>query len=106
MGIDYSGVGGIGIKLTDEMVSLAVRNGLFTDEEWEEDPLGCMEEFGIEYDSAGNDFCDDSTYYLLVEGKTLNDINSNSTKFIDSLKIAGIEISKNELLVISDIHIY
>ena len=35
MSIDYDGVGGIGIKITNKMFEAFEKNGIFTDEAWE-----------------------------------------------------------------------
>ena len=53
MGVDYDGVGGIGIEFTDEMAEKFSDKGLFTVEEWDDDPNDCMERIGILYCEAG-----------------------------------------------------
>ena len=102
MGIDYDGVGGIGIKVTDEIVETLIENKAFTEEEWEEDPYECCEDLDVEYAIAGNLMHDSGDMYLLVEGNTLDDINLNKDKFIEALDKVGVKITSKDLLVISE----
>ena len=43
MGIDYDGVGGIGIELTEELVQRFIAAEYFTEEEWQDDYEDCLE---------------------------------------------------------------
>ncbi|MCK5606739.1 hypothetical protein KAR91_32855 [Candidatus Pacearchaeota archaeon] len=106
MGIDYESVGGIGIELTSERVDLIIEKGFFTEDAWDEDSYECVEEIGLLYGEGGNSYSRDTTYYLLVEGKTLKEINGNATAFVKRLDEIGIKMSIGELEVIDDYRVY
>lgn len=106
MGIDYDSIGGIGIELTYERVDLIIKKGLFTEDEWDSDSYECVEGIGLSYGLGGNSYSGDETYYLLVEGKNLRDINGNAAKFIKRLDEVGIKMSIGELEVIDDYRVY
>jgi hypothetical protein len=110
MGIDYDGVGGIGIELTEELVQRFIAAEYFTEEEWQDDYEDCLEtigkKFNISFTSAGNFYSGDIVHYLLVDGENLKEINENSKTFIEKLKIVGIELSEESLKVISDYKVW
>jgi len=108
MRVNYSGVGGIGIKVDDEIISKLIVNKKFTKEDWEDDPENCLNGLGISYKVAGGIYSneDEEYYYLLVPGNNLNDINSNIGEFITKLESMGIDITSSDLLVISDCRIH
>ena len=106
MGIDYDGVGGIGIEVTDKIINKLIEKKVFTSEEWEDDECGCIESVGMLYQQAGNSYSGDETYYWLVEGANLTEINANAPKFIEKLAKLGIIITLDDLMVISDMHVY
>ncbi len=107
MGVDYDGVGGIGIEFTNEMVEKFIAGGLFTEEEWSDDSNECMERIGIPFNEAGSaSYGGQGTMYLMVEGETLDDILSNEKAFCKKLSGEGIIIGRNDLKVISDILIW
>lgn len=106
MGVDYNGVGGIGVKLEDEMIEKLIASGLFSGEEWEEDEQECVEKIRIGYSEAGNCYSGNTWFYLLVEGETLPEINANKLEFIGRLSDIGITIADEDLKVISDLHIW
>ena len=106
MGVDYDGVGGIGVKVSDQMIWSLLATDAFSEEDWEEDPDYCLDSLVVPYQTAGSCYNgEDLTYYLLIEGSTLKDINENAPKFLDKLKSMGIESSPEDLIVISDIFI-
>lgn len=107
MGISYGSVGGIGIELTEERIQKFISTGYFTEEEWEDDYYECLvsisEKLELSYESAGNFYNDDDkTHYLLVDGDNLKEVLENYQTFIDKLKTVGIELSIEDLDVISD----
>lgn len=106
MGVDYSSVGGIGVEVTDKMIQKFINAGLFTDEEFSVDPHGCLEEVELEYSVGGSAYSGDETFYLLVPGVTLKDINDNVIQFISRLSDLEIKINVNSLKVISDYYVY
>ena len=53
MGVDYNAVGGIGVEFNDDLQYKAIELEYFTEEEWDEDPTGCVESLNIPYESAG-----------------------------------------------------
>lgn len=106
MSVDYSSVGGIGIKFTDEMKEKMIDSKLFTEDEWDDSESECMEEIGISYYTAGNSYSGNLWYYFLVEGSSLEEINKNVSEFISKFKQYNINISQNDLQVISDLHVW
>lgn len=107
MGISYGSVGVIGIELTEERIQKFVSSGYFTQEEWEEDYYECLETISEKldhsYESSGNFYHEeDITHYLLVDGDNLKEVLENHQTFIDKLKTVGIELSIEDLDVISD----
>ncbi len=103
MGIDYDGVGGVGIELTPRFVDDVIKKGFFTEEDWAEDEYDCIDEtFNCPFDQAGNVFSGGGYWYLFVEGNTLGEINNNARGFVEMLKTKGIEITVDDLQIISD----
>lgn len=108
MGIDYDGVGGIGIELTDEMLDTLKQKGLFTEEEWDEDYYDCMEKIGLVWEPAHyyDVPVEEYTFYLFVDGNNIVEINDNIPSFLDTLNKYGFNITKEDIIPISDIHIW
>ena len=114
MGVDYCGIGGIGIKITDDMkdiISLkyySINNIDEDDDDYEEIYFSeILDDYGLEYSEAGSEgYGGEGRYYLLVEGNTLLEVQNNTDDFIKSLKDVGIKITVEDLQVISDLHIY
>jgi len=105
MGIDYDGVGGIGIEITKDVLEKFISFGLFTEEQWDEDYYDCLEKIGLLYNTAGNFYSgdmEDLTHYLFVRGNNLQEILDNEPEFISALEKFGITISRKDLIVISD----
>lgn len=106
MGVDYTGVGGVGIELTDDHLKAVFASGKFTEEEWEEDHYACLEELGIEYAHAGNAYSGEECIYLFVKGETLEEVYNNAPTFCEKLKEIGIELEPGKLGIIADMHIW
>ena len=108
MGVDWDwyGVGGIGVKVTSDMIELLINNGVFTDEEWEADKDECIDLLGILYSKAGNDYSGETYFYLFVDGKNLEEVNKNSKIFIEKLSQFGIILKEKDLIVVEDLCVY
>tara|TARA_R110000744_G_scaffold281118_2_gene393060 strand:- start:154 stop:498 length:345 start_codon:yes stop_codon:yes gene_type:complete len=114
MGVDYSGIGGIGIELTDDMKEMisdkyySVNNIDEDDDDYENIYFSeILDDSGLEYSEAGSEgYGGEGRYYLLVDGNTLLEVQNNTDEFIKNLKNVGIEITIEDLQVISDLHIY
>jgi hypothetical protein len=103
MSIDYEGVGGIGIKLTDDLIEKLIEKNIFTKDEWEEDARECLERLNIYYKQAGNVFTEIYYWYLMVDGDNLKEINENVDQFIIDIKNKiGIDLTLSDLKVIED----
>lgn len=106
MGIDYTPVGGIGLEITDE-----IKKKLVIANEGEAHD-GCMDslcsDLGLEYSEAGDGSYsgDENTFYLMVEGTTLMEINENSGPFLDKMYEKGIRVTASDLQVISELHVW
>lgn len=105
MGIDYDGVGGIGIELTDNMIQTAIKKGIFTQEMWKEDQDHCLDILGFTYSDAGNYYSGDIKTYLFVDGNNLGEINKNALDFIEKLKQFDIIYSVDDIELIEDVRI-
>lgn len=109
MGVDYSGVGGIGIELTDELYKKLIKAGGFS-----ETALGDRHEFLYELEDkfkckeAGDGALtgDEPVIYLCVPGDNLERINNNAGKFIEDFRKIGYTIETKDLLIIEDIYVY
>ena len=113
MGISYSGVGGIGIELTEELIEKFISKGYFTEDEWDDDYYECLEtinqKLDIENSSAGNFYSDDNDdlrHYLFVDGENLKEILENYSSFIEKLKTVDIELSIEDLELVSDFSVF
>ncbi len=105
MGIDYNGVGGIGIEFSYDIVEKCIESNIFTGEDWEDDYDECFSKLGLLYHTAGNLMCDEGIQYVFVEGNNLKEIIENSKSFIEKFKKIGVDLSLEDLLVISDYRI-
>jgi hypothetical protein len=103
MGIDYSGVCGIGVKVNDEIVDKFIENNIFDRGDWEDDPDYCLEKANFIYGAAGSYYSGEVCYYLFVDGANLAGINKNAPAFVDSLSKLGISIDVDDLIMIEDI---
>ena len=107
MGIDYSSIGGVGIEVTKEIREHLISRGIFTQEDWDEDPIECLDKTGIMYDTGGSYYDSESlSYYFLIDGSTLTEILQNEESFLLKLKSLGIELGRDDLQIISDYCIY
>ena len=107
MGVDYSGIGGIGIELTEERRKKLISKGLFTEDEWDKDCYECLEEVNLPFSVAGDgSYGGDFRFYLLVEGDNLKEILENEEAFRNRLQNFGIQLTQEDLGVISDLHIW
>lgn len=98
MGVDYDGIGGIGVKITDEIVNDLIKSGCI-----KESGDLCLDNIGISYKTAGCTYSGDCRYYWIVKGENLYEVNTNSQIFIEKLKKIGIEVTTKDLIVIEDI---
>lgn len=103
MGVDYEGIGGIGIRLTDDMVDQAVDKGFFDHDEWDDCNNECLDKLGILYVGAGCALSGEVHYYFMVDGETYKELKDNIPKFVDEYNKIFKEISEDDLQVISDI---
>lgn len=107
MSIDYDGVGGIGIEVTERVLKKLISAKLFTRKQWNEDFNECLKKIGLLFSTAGNFYCgDDLTHYLFVPGNNLQEILDNEEAFKLSLEKFGINVSRKDLLMISEYKIH
>ena len=110
MGVDYEGVGGIGIKVTEEMVETMIAKGIFSREDHETDSWcvidGICKKYNMLYCEAGCCYSGDTYKYLFVKGDNLKEINKNKDEFKKSLKtLFGKKFKDSDLKVIEDIYV-
>lgn len=107
MGIDYNGVGGIGIRLNDEMIEKVIEKNMFTEEDWDDDMYGCVDSLGISYSVAGDSYNSEYEFYYLVKGENLEDINKNKEQFLHEINSKfNTSYTEKDLKVISELHIW
>lgn len=89
------------------MAEKFIAKGLFTEEEWDDDINECMERVGLPFNEAGlANYGGEGCMYLLIEGDTLDDILANEKSFIEKLNEVGINITRKDLQVISDMLVW
>lgn len=111
MGIDYSAVGGIGFKLTQEHFSKMIEGGLFTEEQLEEDLFEDLlfdlcDEIPVDIETSGNSYTGNIVKWALIPGKTFEEILENEDAFLKWFQKYGIEISRKDLKVVSEGHVW
>lgn len=108
MGVDYEGVGGVGIELTDEMIEQLKNYSSFTEEEWEDGPIYYMEKCGFLCFEGGSYHYtgEKRRFYFLVPGDTLKEVTNNAPTFIKNLAAFGIQTTVDDLKIISDLLIW
>ncbi len=104
MSTTYNAVGGIGVQIILDMLEEPISSGEFTEEEWDDDPTDCIEELVDDKYSCIK--TDDDEIYLLIDGSTLPEVNSNVKTFINYLGNRGIKITEDDLKVISELYSY
>lgn len=106
MGISYDGVGGIGIELTEEIIQKLIAANIFTEEEWEDDYYTCLDTigdtWGVLFGTGGSHYSGDLNHYIFVDGSNLKEIMENYPNFLEKLKNVGVELSIEDLKLISD----
>ena len=106
MGVDYSGVGGIGIEISEEMKDILLDKHTSENEDDEVYFSEVLDDLGIEYQEAGSGgYGGEARYYFLVKGNKLSEVQENTPAFIESLKDVGIKIDVKDLRVVSDLYI-
>lgn len=105
MSVNYYGVGGIGILITDDRINKFIESNLFSKKDWNDDPYECMDIVGISWVSGGDLYFEEYNFYFLVEGDNLEEINKNEKSFRNKLSKYGIFIQQKDLIVISDLEI-
>lgn len=108
MGVDYNAVGGIGIRFNEELQMKAIELEYFTEEEWDEDPCGCVESLDIDYEQAGSgNYGGEDYYYFIVDGKNLKEVNENKESFLNMINSKFIvDYKEEDLVVISELHVW
>ena len=103
MSIDYDGVGGCGILITDEIIQKLISTGKITQDDWEDNKTEVLDKLSILYQLAGSSFSGLLHYYWIIQGSKLLDIISNVSEFIKQLSKIGIIITLDDIIVIEDI---
>lgn len=108
MGVDYNAVGGIGVEFNDDLQYKAIELEYFTEEEWDEDPTGCVESLKISYESAGDGSYGGTDYwYFIVDGNNLKEVNNNKESFLNMINSKfNVEYTEEDLKVISELHVW
>jgi hypothetical protein len=104
MGVDYTPVGGLGVKVTDDMVEKFIASEEFTLNEWKDDPYFCLEELGFIYAETGNSYTGrDQDFYLFIDGDNLAEILENVDDFIGDLANFGIHVTNADIKVVEEL---
>lgn len=114
MGVDYDGVGGIGIWFKEDLVCKAIKNNIFTEQEWSDDHYQCVEKFckndknmKFYFSTAGSAYSGELEHCFLVPGENLVEVNENAKLFLEIInKKLDTQFTLKDLKVIADIHIW
>jgi hypothetical protein len=108
MGVEYRGVGGIGVRLTDDMVRDIVDSGVISQRDWDVDGADCLPGDGGDFDAmqAGNSWGGDTHYYLMMKSETLSGCWDALEGFMEALEELGMSLSLEDVKVVSDIYVY
>lgn len=108
MGVDYEGIGGIGIKVNDELVAKIIDLGFFTGEDWSKDPQGCMSSLNIPYATAGaGSYGGEDRFYFTISAYTYKQVNENKDDFLHIINSTlQTEFTEDDLIVISDLYVW
>ena len=100
-------VSGVGVLVTKAIVDKAIKAGYFTQAEWDEEDARdiCIDRIGVKWQEAGIRLYS-TRFYLQVPGNTLGEIINNSNGFLKKVRHLGINISKEDLIIIDDEYIY
>ncbi|MBW2977425.1 hypothetical protein KY331_01125 [Candidatus Woesearchaeota archaeon] len=104
MGVDYEGVGGVGVYLSDEdLEKFGYENG-------------CKDEFladmlrdtnNISYGKCGSYYEEDAIAFILfVDGHNIDEIYNNVPNFIKTLSELGLDIKREDIKPIEDLLIW
>jgi hypothetical protein len=111
MGVDYDGVGGVGILITEDMLYTAWNNfhkdALNEDNGDDLSVNDKLDAIGITYATAGDGcYGGEDRYYWLVKGNTLPELIKEAPNFISLLKDNGISIDMDDIKVIEDLSVW
>lgn len=102
MGVDCDSVSGFGIRLTNEIVQKMIASGLFTQEEWNDDPSYCLDKTTFYHETAGSYYTGNVYYYLFALGDTIPELLRGVNKLIIQLDDIGVDIEIDDIKHISD----
>ena len=112
MDTEVKGIGGVGIKVTEEMFAKMIDANWFGDDiEPSDDPDECLERaakiIGCRLE-VGGDSVDEGVarYYLLLDSNTLFGCVEKSAEFLGKLNNILINVTPEDLEIISDFVIY
>mgnify|MGYP003612489272 CR=1 FL=1 len=112
MDTEVKGIGGVGIKVTEEMFVKMIDADWFSDDlEPSDDACECLNEaagiIGCKLEVGGNTANDGtSCCYLLLDSDTLFGCVEKSAEFLGKLNDIGINVTSKDLKIISDFVIY
>ena len=113
MDTEVKGIGGVGIKVTEEMFVKMIDADWFSDDlEPSDDAYECLKEaaeiIGCRLEVGGDSVNEEgeSCCYLLLDSDTLFGCVEKSAEFLGKLNDIGINVTSKDLKIISDFVIY
>ena len=102
MGVDYSAVGGIGVKVTPKMLKV-----LRARDTENEDDYDILDSLGLRFEVGGSGAYTGKkdNYYLMADGNNLGQVIKGADKLHKKLKELGIDIPVDKFEVIEDLHV-
>lgn len=100
MGVDFDAEGGLGIRITKDIL-----DKLHYDEA-KEDMEDFIEKQGIPYIHFGSYYSGEVDYAFVVEGETYKEIKANIPSFIGILQSKDIHITEDDLELIAELLIW
>lgn len=108
MGVDYEGVGGIGVYLDDEKLDKLFATEAFSAEEWEGlGPDECLLRLDLPgWATVGNAYYGETEIVFLIDGNNIVEVVGNEATFREKFAKYGIDLALNDLVVISELYVY
>jgi hypothetical protein len=106
MSIGYNAVGGIGIKVTSEIIQALINKDVFTQSDYDEYGNECLEGLGLKFEVSGNMYTDEIQYYFILEGNDLEELIANYVPFRKKFnELTDITLNPQDFKIFSELYI-
>jgi len=103
MGVDYNAAGGVGIRISDEILEKLGYN-----EEEDDSICDFLDNLSLKipYTSFGDSYQEEYKYAWIIKGGKYLDVVKNIPEFLSKLNSKGFNFTEEDLEVIVEIHIW